>query len=164
MKPKNILGSLVKMQGQMAAIQKEAEAAEFTGVAQKGLVKIIMAGTGELKRVVIDPTVLEEDADTVEALVLVASADAYKQKEAFAKERLAKVAGGLMPMGIKDTPITRMIVPVTTGGKKRIILEKSGARKKPINEAMIKTLMMQMGRKPNQKQINQMMKAMQKYQ
>ena len=34
----------------------------------------------------------------------------------------------------------------------------------PINEDMIKTLMMQMGRKPNQKQINQMMKAMQKYQ
>ena len=34
----------------------------------------------------------------------------------------------------------------------------------PINEEMIKGLMMQMGRKPNQKQINQMMKAMQKYQ
>lgn len=34
----------------------------------------------------------------------------------------------------------------------------------PINEDMIKTLMMQMGRKPNQKQINQMMKAMNKYQ
>ena len=30
----------------------------------------------------------------------------------------------------------------------------------PINEAMIKALMMQKGRKPNQKQINQMMKAM----
>lgn len=33
----------------------------------------------------------------------------------------------------------------------------------PINEEMIRTLMMQMGRKPNQKQINQMMKAMEKY-
>lgn len=33
----------------------------------------------------------------------------------------------------------------------------------PINEDMIKTLMMQMGRKPNQKQINQMMKAMEKF-
>ena len=32
------------------------------------------------------------------------------------------------------------------------------------NEEMIKTLMMQMGRKPNQKQINQMMKAMEKFQ
>jgi len=33
----------------------------------------------------------------------------------------------------------------------------------PINEEMIKTLMMQMGRKPNQKQINQMMKSMEKF-
>ena len=33
----------------------------------------------------------------------------------------------------------------------------------PINEEMIKALMMQMGRKPNQKQINQMMKNMNKY-
>ncbi len=34
----------------------------------------------------------------------------------------------------------------------------------PINEEMIKALMSQMGRKPNQKQINQMMKQMNKYQ
>ena len=33
----------------------------------------------------------------------------------------------------------------------------------PINEDMIKALMTQMGRKPNQKQVNQMMKSMQKY-
>ncbi len=33
----------------------------------------------------------------------------------------------------------------------------------PINEDMIKALMLQMGRKPNQKQINQIMKQMNKY-
>ena len=33
----------------------------------------------------------------------------------------------------------------------------------PINEEMIKALMMQMGRKPSQKQVNQMMKNMNKY-
>ena len=33
----------------------------------------------------------------------------------------------------------------------------------PINKEMIKALMMQMGRKPSQKQINQMMKSMEKY-
>ena len=33
----------------------------------------------------------------------------------------------------------------------------------PINEEMIKTLMSQMGRTPNQKQINQMMKSMEKF-
>lgn len=34
----------------------------------------------------------------------------------------------------------------------------------PINEEMIKTLMMQMGRTPSQKQVNQMMKQMQRFQ
>ena len=33
----------------------------------------------------------------------------------------------------------------------------------PINEEMIKALMSGMGRTPNQKQVNQMMKQMQKY-
>ncbi|MBR4262602.1 MAG: YneF family protein [Bacilli bacterium] len=33
----------------------------------------------------------------------------------------------------------------------------------PINEEMIKALMLQMGRKPNQKQINQIMKQMNKF-
>lgn len=46
----------------------------------------------------------------------------------------------------------------------RTVMQKYLKKNPPINEDMIKTLMMQMGRKPNQKQINQMMKAMQKYQ
>ena len=33
----------------------------------------------------------------------------------------------------------------------------------PINEEMIKTLMLQMGRKPSQKQINQIMKQMERF-
>ena len=46
----------------------------------------------------------------------------------------------------------------------RYVMQKYLKKNPPINEEMIKTLMMQMGRKPNQKQINQMMKAMEKYQ
>ena len=46
----------------------------------------------------------------------------------------------------------------------RFAMKKYLKKNPPINEDMIKALMMQMGRKPNQKQINQMMKAMEKYQ
>lgn len=46
----------------------------------------------------------------------------------------------------------------------RTFMKKYLKENPPINEDMIKALMMQMGRKPNQKQINQMMKAMEKYQ
>ena len=46
----------------------------------------------------------------------------------------------------------------------RTFMKKYLKKNPPINEDMIKALMMQMGRNPNQKQINQMMKAMEKYQ
>ena len=46
----------------------------------------------------------------------------------------------------------------------RLVMKNYLKKNPPINEEMIKALMMQMGRKPNQKQINQMMKAMEKYQ
>ena len=46
----------------------------------------------------------------------------------------------------------------------KTLMQKYLKKNPPINQDMIKALMMQMGRKPNQKQINQMMKAMEKYQ
>ena len=46
----------------------------------------------------------------------------------------------------------------------RTVMQKYLKKNPPINEEMIIALMMQMVRKPNQNQINQMMKAMEKYQ
>ena len=46
----------------------------------------------------------------------------------------------------------------------RFFMKRYLKKNPPINEDMIKALMMQMGRKPNKKQINQMMKQMEKYQ
>ena len=43
------------------------------------------------------------------------------------------------------------------------IMTKELKKNPPINEEMIKALMTQMGRKPSQKQVNQMMKSMEKY-
>ena len=45
----------------------------------------------------------------------------------------------------------------------RKYMEKYLKKNPPINEQMIKTLMTQMGRTPSQKQVNQMMKQMNKY-
>ncbi len=45
----------------------------------------------------------------------------------------------------------------------RAVTKKYLKKNPPINEEMIKTLMSGMGRTPNQKQVNQMMKQMQKY-
>ena len=45
----------------------------------------------------------------------------------------------------------------------RFVMKKYLKQNPPINEQMIKAMMMQMGRTPSQKQVNQMMKAMNKY-
>jgi len=44
----------------------------------------------------------------------------------------------------------------------RKYMKKYFKKNPPINEQMIKTMMQQMGRTPSQKQVNQMMKAMNK--
>lgn len=46
----------------------------------------------------------------------------------------------------------------------RTLFKKQLKDNPPINEEMIKTLMRGMGRQPSQKQVNQLMKQMQKYQ
>lgn len=46
----------------------------------------------------------------------------------------------------------------------RHYIQKYMKKNPPINEQMIKAMMMQMGRTPSQKQVNQMMKTMSKYQ
>lgn len=46
----------------------------------------------------------------------------------------------------------------------RFFMKKYLKKNPPINEKMIKIMMQQMGRTPSQKQINQMMKAMNKVQ
>lgn len=45
----------------------------------------------------------------------------------------------------------------------RVIFKKQLKENPPINEEMIKTLMRGMGRNPSQKQVNQLMKQMNKY-
>ena len=45
----------------------------------------------------------------------------------------------------------------------RFYMKKYLKKNPPINEQLIKAMMMQMGRTPSQKQVNQMMKSMNKY-
>ena len=45
----------------------------------------------------------------------------------------------------------------------RLFMKKYLTKNPPINEEMIKVLMTQMGRTPSQKQVNQMMKQMEKF-
>ncbi len=99
------LGSMVKgiaqLQARMDTVQKEIAAASFDGEAANGLVKATINGKGELQRVHLDPSVMTEDAETVADLVTVAFRKAFDAKEDFSKTKLAGIATGLLPMGMK---------------------------------------------------------------
>lgn len=64
--------------------------------------------------------------------------------------------------------ILKFVVGLIMGGLAGFFIARNYMKKymkqnPPINEQMIKAMMTQMGRTPSQKQVNQMMKSMQKY-
>lgn len=64
--------------------------------------------------------------------------------------------------------ILKFVVGLILGGVAGFFIARNYMKKymkqnPPINEQMIKAMMTQMGRTPSQKQVNQMMKSMQKY-
>ncbi len=64
--------------------------------------------------------------------------------------------------------ILKVLIGIIIGGVAGFFLARNYMKKymkqnPPINEQMIKAMMTQMGRTPSQKQVNQMMKSMQKY-
>ncbi len=103
---KNLAG-LMKQASQMQAkiqeMQAKLEALELDGVAGAGMVTVTLNGKSELKRVKIDPKLLDPaEAETVEDLLLAAHADAKRKIEAAAAEEMKGVAGGLeLPGGMK---------------------------------------------------------------
>ncbi len=103
---KNLAGLMKQasqMQAKMAEMQAKLEALELEGVAGAGMVTVTMNGKSELKRVKIDPKLLDPaEGETVEDLLLAAHADAKRKIEAAAAEEMKGVTGGLeLPGGMK---------------------------------------------------------------
>jgi nucleoid-associated protein EbfC len=103
---KNQLAGLMKqaqaMQDNMKKAQEEIAKLEVEGQAGAGLVKVVMTGRHDVKRVTIDPTLLTEDKDMLEDLVAAAVNDAVRKVEAASQEKMAGLTAGLpMPPGFK---------------------------------------------------------------
>ena len=103
---KNQLAGLMKqaqaMQDNMKKAQEEIAKLEIEGQAGAGMVKVVMTGRHDVKRVTIDPSLLTEDKDMLEDLVAAAVNDAVRKVEAAAQEKMAGLTAGLpMPPGFK---------------------------------------------------------------
>ena len=100
------LGNLMKqaqqMQDNMKKLQGELAATEVEGQSGSGMVKVVMTGRHEVKRVTIDPRLLAEEREMLEDLVAAAMNDATRRVEAMTQEKMAGVTAGLpLPPGMK---------------------------------------------------------------
>ena len=104
------------MKGQLAGLMKQAQAMqdnmkkaqdelallEVEGQSGAGLVKVTMTCKHDVKRVVIDPSLLAEDKDMLEDLVAAAFNDAIRRAEEVSSEKMGKLTAGMpLPPGMK---------------------------------------------------------------
>ena len=103
---KNLAGLMKQaqqMQSKMQDMQAKLEALEITGESGAGLVTVTLNGKSDLKRIKIDPKVIDPaDAEVLEDLIGAAFRDAKTKIEAASAEEMQKVTGGLqLPPGMK---------------------------------------------------------------
>jgi nucleoid-associated protein EbfC len=101
------LGQLMKqaqqMQTKMAELQERLGTLEVEGAAGGGLVRATVTGKGELKRLKIEPSLVDpKEVEVLEDLVVAAVNDARGKVDAMAADEMKKVTGGLaLPPGMK---------------------------------------------------------------
>ncbi len=98
----NMMKQAQQMQANMQKVQAEIALLEVTGESGGGMVKVLMTGKHEVKRVTIEPSVSGEDREMLEDLVAAAINDAVHKVEAQISQKMASVTAGMqLPPGIK---------------------------------------------------------------
>jgi DNA-binding YbaB/EbfC family protein len=93
----NLMKQAQKMQEDMMRAQEELAQMEVEGQSGAGLVKIVMTGRHEVRRVALDPSLLADDRDMLEDLLVAAFNDAIRKVEDASKEKMTPMAAGLPP-------------------------------------------------------------------
>lgn len=89
-----MLGQFKDMQARMQTMQEEMAQRTFSALAGGGMVTADVDGKMQLKRIQIDPAILN-DKEMVEDLIVVAVAEAQKKAAEAMQMELQKVTGGL---------------------------------------------------------------------
>ena len=91
-----------KMQAKMKETQEALKKIEVEGISGGNVVKVIMNGDGELKKVTIEDALLKESKEIIEDLIVAAHNDAKSKLKQKTTEELSKVTGGIgLPPGFK---------------------------------------------------------------
>jgi hypothetical protein len=98
-----VMKQLGEMQSRMSRMQEELAQMEIDGQAGGGLVKVVLGGKGDLKKLSIDPSLMRPgEIEVLEDLVVAAAQEAKGKLEALLQEKMQDMAGGLpIPPGLK---------------------------------------------------------------
>ena len=100
---RDLMGKMQELQGRMEKMQAELETTEVTGTAGGGLVSVTLSAKGALKKISLDPSLLQPtEKEIVEDLISAAHADARAKAERAMEEKMRELTGGLpLPPGLK---------------------------------------------------------------
>jgi DNA-binding YbaB/EbfC family protein len=98
----NLMKQAQKMQEELQQAQERLAQEEVTGEAGGGLVKVVMNGRHEVRRVNIDESLMSDDREMLEDLVAAATNDAvHKVAEKMQASMSGVTAGMNLPPGFK---------------------------------------------------------------
>jgi len=92
-----------KLQEKMGEMQEQLANTEVTGSSGGGMIEVTLNGKSEVRRVKIDPSVIDPaEAEMLEDLIVAAINDAKVKVEAHVAEQMSEVTGGLkLPPGMQ---------------------------------------------------------------
>jgi DNA-binding YbaB/EbfC family protein len=94
--PMDLVQQVQKMQADMQAAQDELASTMLDATVGGGVVKATVTGDGELRRITIDPSVVDpEDIETLEDLVVAAVVEATRLAKELQQQKMGAATGGL---------------------------------------------------------------------
>jgi nucleoid-associated protein EbfC len=99
----NMMKQAQQLQANMQRAQAEIATLEVTGEAGGGMAKVVMTGKHEVRRVMLDPSLVSgDDKDMLEDLVAAAINDAVQKVERASQAKMSALMGGMnLPPGMK---------------------------------------------------------------
>ena len=97
----NLLKQAQAMQENMQKAQEELANTEVTGQSGAGLVEVVMTCRHDVKKVSIDPELMQDDREVLEDLIAAALNDAVRKVEKTTEEKMGGLTAGLNIPGMK---------------------------------------------------------------
>ena len=98
----NLITEAKKMQEKMKETQEALKKIEVEGISGGDMVRVLMNGDGELKKISLNDSLLKESKEVIEDLIVAAHNDAKSKLKKKTSDEISKVTGGIsLPPGFK---------------------------------------------------------------